>query len=243
MLPRMPSSDNESRSITSHTAIITAEEAAKLQEWGKQRLWPEREVDYADWSFIGPNLNMTYYPKKGKLLLQGKGTADFIRDVLEPEITKVVSFGYEKVLNPEWFEWHAGMDESGKGDIFGPLVTATVIAGGEIVEKWVDGGIGDSKKLTDQKIFDWEKKIRKEKDIVIDFQNARVWDHSALEAIDALAVKYQEAGKKLHLVHLSRDCKLLLKKAKDMVEINTIEDPHYGVVVDYAEEIEGPAKA
>lgn len=74
-----------------------------------------------------------------------------------------------------------------------------------------------------------------EDDIVIDFRNARVWDHSALEAIDAIATKYQDAGKKLHLVHLSPDCKLLLNKARDMVEVNMIEDPHYGIVVDYAE--------
>lgn len=73
-----------------------------------------------------------------------------------------------------------------------------------------------------------------EDDIVIDFSRARVWDHSALEAIDALAVKYTEAGKTLHLVHLSPDCQLLLKQAKDMVEINLIEDPHYGVLVDYS---------
>jgi SulP family sulfate permease len=77
-----------------------------------------------------------------------------------------------------------------------------------------------------------------EDDIVIDFQNARVWDHSALEAIDALAAKYKEAGKKLHLVHLSLDCKLLLKNAQDVVEVNMIEDPHYRIVVDYAERIE-----
>ncbi|CAG0891585.1 unnamed protein product [Cyprideis torosa] len=73
-----------------------------------------------------------------------------------------------------------------------------------------------------------------EEDVVIDFSRARVWDHSALEAIDAMAVKYQEAGKKLHLVHLSADCALLLKNAKDLVEVNLIEDPHYGVLVDYA---------
>jgi SulP family sulfate permease len=73
-----------------------------------------------------------------------------------------------------------------------------------------------------------------EDEIIIDFQNARVWDHSALEAIDALALKYKEAGKKLHLVHLSPDCQLLLDNAKDIVEVNMIEDPHYGVIVDYA---------
>lgn len=76
-----------------------------------------------------------------------------------------------------------------------------------------------------------------EDDVVIDFSRARVWDHSALEAIDAMAIKYKEAGKTLHLVHLSPDCALLLKNAKDMVEINLIEDPHYGVLVDYATEM------
>jgi SulP family sulfate permease len=78
-----------------------------------------------------------------------------------------------------------------------------------------------------------DPKNDEEKDIVIDFSHARVWDHSALEAIDAMAVKYTEAEKTLHLVHLSADCQLLLDKAKDMVEINLIEDPHYGVLVDY----------
>jgi SulP family sulfate permease len=74
-------------------------------------------------------------------------------------------------------------------------------------------------------------------EIVIDFQNARVWDHSALEAIDALAAKYKEAGKKLELVHLSPDCQLLLKNARDLVTVNMIEDPHYGVIVDYSETV------
>ncbi len=77
-----------------------------------------------------------------------------------------------------------------------------------------------------------------ENDIVIDFSHARVWDHSALEAIDAMATKYKEAGKTLHLVHLSPDCQLLLKNARDVVEVNQIEDPAYRVVVDYGEELE-----
>lgn len=79
----------------------------------------------------------------------------------------------------------------------------------------------------------FDPKADKEKHIVIDFQHARVWDHSAIEAIEALAAKYQAAGKDLHLVHLSADCQLLLKNAKDMVEVNLIEDPNYRVVTDY----------
>ena len=69
-------------------------------------------------------------------------------------------------------------------------------------------------------------------DVIIDFANARVADHSALEAIDALAVRYLKAGKKLHLIHLSDDCKRLLTTAGDLVEVNVIEDPQYFVAED-----------
>lgn len=67
------------------------------------------------------------------------------------------------------------------------------------------------------------------KDVVIDFGNAKVVDHSALEAIDSLAAKYIAEGKKLHLRHLSADCLELLGKAKEMVEVNVVEDPKYHI--------------
>ena len=69
--------------------------------------------------------------------------------------------------------------------------------------------------------------------VVIDFANCRVWDHSAIAAIDALAERYQKLGKHLKLVHLSGDCKLLLHKASDVVQVRDEEDPHYGVFMDY----------
>ncbi|MBU1214636.1 MAG: SulP family inorganic anion transporter [Gammaproteobacteria bacterium] len=64
-------------------------------------------------------------------------------------------------------------------------------------------------------------------EVVIDFRNARVKDHSAIEAIDTLAERYTQLGKKLHLRHLSPDCLELLDKAKGMIEVNVLEDPHY----------------
>ena len=64
-------------------------------------------------------------------------------------------------------------------------------------------------------------------EVVIDFKNARVKDHSALEAIDLLAERYTQLGKKLHLRHLSPDCLELLDKAKGMIEVNVLEDPLY----------------
>ncbi len=78
------------------------------------------------------------------------------------------------------------------------------------------------------------------KNVYIDFEDSRVIDHSAIQAIDKLAERYQKAGKTLHLVHLSSECRLLLKTAKDLVEVNVLEDPQYHVAIDKAKaRIEG----
>jgi sulfate permease, SulP family len=69
-------------------------------------------------------------------------------------------------------------------------------------------------------------------DVIIDFKDAKVIDHSALAAIDGLALRYITAGKKLHLKHLSHDCLVLLDNAKGMIEVNVMEDPKYHVADD-----------
>jgi SulP family sulfate permease len=69
-------------------------------------------------------------------------------------------------------------------------------------------------------------------DVVIEFQHSRVMDHSAIEAIDTLAERYLAAGKTLHLRHLSEECRQLLHKAGDLVEVNVLEDPRYRLAVD-----------
>jgi SulP family sulfate permease len=69
-------------------------------------------------------------------------------------------------------------------------------------------------------------------DVVVEFQNSKVMDHSAIEAIDTLAERYMNAGKRLHLRHLTQECQLLLEKAGDLVEVNVIEDPKYHVADD-----------
>jgi len=69
-------------------------------------------------------------------------------------------------------------------------------------------------------------------DVIIEFQNSRVADHSAIEAIDTLAERYIRAGKTLHLRHLNEECRRLLKKAGDLVEVNVMEDPRYHVADD-----------
>ncbi|MDQ7009109.1 MAG: SulP family inorganic anion transporter [Candidatus Gracilibacteria bacterium] len=67
------------------------------------------------------------------------------------------------------------------------------------------------------------------KEVVIDFANSRVMDHSAIEAINNITEKYRKQGKKLHLIHLSPDCRKLIKNADKIVEINISEDPKYFV--------------
>ena len=71
-------------------------------------------------------------------------------------------------------------------------------------------------------------------DVVIDFYFSRVYDQSGLEAINNLAERYQKLGKQLHLRHLSEDCRQLLDRAGDLVEVNISEDPHYHVATDRA---------
>jgi len=78
-------------------------------------------------------------------------------------------------------------------------------------------------------------------DVVIDFIDSRVVDHSGLEVIDALASKYEAKGKRLHLRHLSPDCQKLLHKAGGLVEVSVLEDPDYEVAVDYDGKFEAPA--
>ncbi|MGO1118980.1 SulP family inorganic anion transporter [Rhodovibrionaceae bacterium A322] len=79
-------------------------------------------------------------------------------------------------------------------------------------------------------------------EVIIDFLGSRVWDHSGLQAIDDLAERYIAEGKQLHLKHLSEDCAHLLHRAAPLMEISVIEDPHYGVAVDYEEEYDQAEK-
>ena len=69
-------------------------------------------------------------------------------------------------------------------------------------------------------------------EIVIDFRESRVVDMSAIEALNKLTERYERVGKKVHLKHLSRDCRRLLKDADDIIEINVLEDPTYKVLTD-----------
>ncbi|MGB1943889.1 MAG: SulP family inorganic anion transporter [Flavobacteriales bacterium] len=68
--------------------------------------------------------------------------------------------------------------------------------------------------------------------VVLDFKESRVVDMSAIEALNRLTARYAKAGKKVHLRHLSEDCRALIDKAESIIEVNHFEDPTYKVVRD-----------
>lgn len=69
-------------------------------------------------------------------------------------------------------------------------------------------------------------------EVIIDFAESRVVDMSAIEALNKITERYQKLGKKIHLKHLSPDCKKLLNNAQEIIDVNVLEDPTYKVVVD-----------
>ncbi len=68
--------------------------------------------------------------------------------------------------------------------------------------------------------------------VIVDFEHSRVADQSALAAIEGMAARYEAAGKRLVLRHLSHDCHALLSRAGQLV-VESDEDPSYGIAVDY----------
>ncbi|MHC4379089.1 MAG: STAS domain-containing protein, partial [Planctomycetota bacterium] len=69
-------------------------------------------------------------------------------------------------------------------------------------------------------------------EVIIDFEESRVVDMSAIEALNKITERYRKVGKKVHLHHLSPDCRKLLKNAEEIIDVNVAEDPTYRLVVD-----------
>ncbi|MCK8141069.1 SulP family inorganic anion transporter [Flavobacterium sp. I-SCBP12n] len=69
-------------------------------------------------------------------------------------------------------------------------------------------------------------------EVIIDFKESKITDMSAIDAVNKITEKYAKLNKKVHLQHLSADCKILLKNADQMIEVNIIEDPTYKVATD-----------
>jgi ribonuclease HIII len=147
--------------LSSYTCKLDDAQAAALRAWLQGHQYKFREVPYARFAAERDKTNLVFY-ESGKLVVQGKGTQEFIEFVLEPEILKQARLGYEAVLNPDLLLPRLGVDESGKGDFFGPLCVAGVYVNEAIVKAWADSGIRDSKKISsDHRIRELAERIRK----------------------------------------------------------------------------------
>jgi len=151
---------DEPKKISSYTIKLDEKQMGKLGSILKEKGWKPFEVAYSRFAYKGDDCNVTAYTS-GKVVVAGKGTEDFVRYTIESEVTGQVKLGYDEVLHPDWYEAHAGLDESGKGDFFGPVVAATVIASKECIADWVKAGVRDSKTITDNRILELDDLIRK----------------------------------------------------------------------------------
>jgi ribonuclease HIII len=147
--------------LTIYTTKLTDAQAAALENYVREEGFTFREVPYAKFAAEKNKTNVVFY-QSGKLVVQGKGTQEFVEFVLEPQILQEVKLGYETVLNPELLAPRIGVDESGKGDFFGPMCIAGVYVNESVIASWKDVGIRDSKNISsDRRIAELADVIRK----------------------------------------------------------------------------------
>lgn len=153
---------------TLYTIQLNEAQLEKLEQLCDRRCYGYYHVDHSLFAFRSETdkLNIVAY-KRGKVVIQGKGTEAFVQHHLEPEVTGSALLGYDEVHHPEWYEPHAGVDEAGKGDLFGPLVSCCVIADGDMVRAWREAGVQDSKNLSDASILRLEQIITRTKGVVV----------------------------------------------------------------------------
>ena len=136
---------------SSHTYTLTAAQADCLERRLHDGTFELHEVPHARVGARKPGLSVTLYHKGPKVVVQGKDSADFIQFILEPEILGEARLGYEEATNPEAYSPHIGVDESGKGDFFGPLVVAAVYVDAPVARALAALGVMDSKQLSSDK--------------------------------------------------------------------------------------------
>ena len=149
---------------TSYVCNLTKDQACQLNEILVNQGWIIDKAPYSFWRARKNKTTATAY-ESGKLSVQGKGTEELVQLVIEPYILKEARLGYEthwaQQENPKMFQPHAGIDESGKGDYFGPLVIAAVFVDSATSTSLLELGVQDSKVISsEKKIFFLENKIK-----------------------------------------------------------------------------------
>jgi ribonuclease HIII len=149
--------------MNSYTHALTKQQATKLRGLLEELGFEFAPKPYTIFFGQKNKLSVAVYEKGPKVLVQGKGVEEFIQFELEPRILGEAKLGYEEVHTPEMFQPHFGVDESGKGDFFGPLVISGVYVDAGIARKFLDAGVQDSKRIgSDARIRALADSIRKD---------------------------------------------------------------------------------
>lgn len=143
------------------TCLLNDKQAKDLKEYLKENGFEFKETPHARFLAVKKDVSVAFY-NSGKLVIQGKGTKEFVEFVLEPLILKKALIGYEEIYDPSLMSPRIGVDESGKGDYFGPLCVAGVYVNREIIESWKELNIRDSKQIqSDNTIIKLAEAIKK----------------------------------------------------------------------------------
>jgi ribonuclease HIII len=143
----------------SYTFVLDKEQQEALKTLLEMGNYKRRKVPYTVIAVEAENCVVNLYAS-GKCLVQGAGAEDFVLFFLEPIVLQNATVGYEEILNPDLVSPHMGIDESGKGDYFGPLVTSAVYVDPDLAHTMQDFGVKDCKQMTDKAIFFVGTKLR-----------------------------------------------------------------------------------
>src|SRR6266403_4259625 len=150
------------RLLNSYTHALTNEQTTKLRALLQELGFDFSPKQYTLFFAQKNKLSVAVYEKGPKVLVQGRDVEEFVQFELEPKILGEAKLGYEEVHSPEMFEPHFGVDESGKGDFFGPLVIAGAFVDGKSARRLLDLGVQDSKRIgSDLRIHALAKEIRR----------------------------------------------------------------------------------
>ena len=136
----------------SYTFVLNKEQQESLKILLKMGNYKQKQVPFTQMAVEAQDCVVNLYPS-GKCLVQGKGAEDFVLFFLEPNVLQAATVGYEEVLNPDLVAPHMGIDESGKGDFFGPLVACAVYVDPDLAHAMQELGVKDCKLLTDKAVF------------------------------------------------------------------------------------------
>ncbi|MFC1668142.1 ribonuclease HIII [Chlamydiota bacterium] len=155
---KIPSSTQNKKNV--YVCTLSNDNAEKLHSDLTQKGFEFYEVPYAKFGARHGKTILTLYTSN-KLVIQGKEAKEFIEFYLEPDILKNTSLTYNDFYIEQQFEKHIGVDESGKGDYFGPLVIASAYIEKDQVSELLKVGIKDCKKISDKKVTELYQFLRK----------------------------------------------------------------------------------